>query len=114
MQNAQPNVAQPHTAAVATPATMLTGVTIVGCRQLTDKRTGAIARYELDCTLPNGQAQAFSLSVESYDAIQENPALKSNMEFHSKAVVDKRGKPDVIYWAFTRGYSKFTSQAVAF
>ena len=81
----------------------------------TDIVTKKVTKYQLLAVLPNEtEPRAFDLSVESYTAKQQNPALAETIEFHIKECVDKKGKPFTSHWAFMSGFSKFTSEDVAF
>jgi hypothetical protein len=112
--NAQP-AAAPATQPVATSATRVFPTAITGCKRLTDIVTKKVSKYQLLAVLPNEtEPRAFDLSVESYEAKQQNPALAETIEFHIKECVDKKGKPFTSHWAFMSGFSKFTSEDVAF
>lgn len=112
--NAQP-AAAPATQPIASTTTRVVPTAITGCKRLTDIVTKKVSKYQLLAVLPGEtEPRAFDLSVESYTAKQQNPALAETIEFHIKECVDKKGKPFTSHWAFMSGFSKFTSEDVAF
>lgn len=102
MQNAQSPTAN------AAPAPALT---VVGVERLTHK---TIADAPVKYVIVASDGQRYDFSASSYDACIENPALKATIQFRTELKTDAKGKSWTSRYAYASGYSKYTSEVVAF
>lgn len=88
-------------------------VTVLACSACVSKATKQIDKYELTVQHPDGTQHIYELSLDSWNAIQENPALKQSLQLETRRLVDKKGKPFTSRFAYVSGFSKHDRQQVA-
>lgn len=104
--------AQPTAAPIAHPLLTTATAPVVAAAALRDKSTNAIANYKLTCQLPDGTQRDYILSTLSWDAIQRDPALKTQVQLETRRMTDKKGKPFVKSFAYVSGFARFDAESV--